>query len=181
LRVRELILIRHGQYDFEDGTLTALGVRQARVTARALRGVNAQALYSSTLVRAKQTAAIVSQELGLRPRASRLICEGMPTHWIERPTAEQRRQANEDRRRIKRAFTKFFRPTTRSRTEVIICHGNIIRFFVCLVLGAKPEAWLRMGTFNCGITTIFVNPKSGKRLLAYNDIRHLPPRLRTMT
>ncbi|EER12438.1 hypothetical protein Pmar_PMAR001236 [Perkinsus marinus ATCC 50983] len=37
---------------------------------------------------------------------------------------------------------------------IVVCHMNVIRYFVCRALQLPPEAWLRMGGENCGITEI---------------------------
>ncbi len=70
-----IYLVRHGEnpanltrqfsYRRVDYPLTEKGVLQARQTAAYLRGIGLDALYSSPLKRAAQTAAIVGEALGL--------------------------------------------------------------------------------------------------------------------
>ena len=36
--------------------------------------------------------------------------------------------------------------------EVIVGHGNVIRYFFCRALQLPPEVWLRFSTFNCSIS-----------------------------
>ncbi len=70
-----LTLIRHGQTDWNatgrwqgqaDPALNEAGREQARQTARELRAQNIDALISSDLRRARETAEIIAEELGLR-------------------------------------------------------------------------------------------------------------------
>src|SRR5688572_12950153 len=72
-------LIRHGEYDHRTGSLTERGREQSRVTARALAGLPVRAIYSSTLPRAQETAAIIVDQFdGLRVQAERDLCECLP-------------------------------------------------------------------------------------------------------
>ena len=38
------------------------------------------------------------------------------------------------------------------RYDVVVCHGNVIRYMALRALQLPPEAWLRLCTFNCSIT-----------------------------
>ena len=52
-----------------------------------------------------------------------------------------------DGSRIEAAFRKYFHRAAASDTadsyEIIVCHANVIRYFVCRALQIPPEAWLR--------------------------------------
>jgi hypothetical protein len=37
----------------------------------------------------------------------------------------------------------------RHEYEIIVCHANVIRYFVCRALQIPPEVWLRLCIFNC--------------------------------
>jgi 2,3-bisphosphoglycerate-dependent phosphoglycerate mutase len=72
--VTELLLVRHGETDWNavgrlqghtDRPLTEFGRRQARQLAAELEDEGLEAIYSSDLVRARETAEIVSTRLGL--------------------------------------------------------------------------------------------------------------------
>jgi len=56
---------------------------------------------------------------------------------------------------------------------VIVCHCNVIRYFVCRALQLPPEAWLRMGGYNTGITEIVVKPNGSASLVRFADTGHL--------
>lgn len=57
--------------------------------------------------------------------------------------------------------------------EVIVCHGNVIRAFVCRALQLPPEAWLRMCPFNCSLTYLRVSPRGTVSLRSFGDVGHL--------
>ncbi|KAJ7386965.1 Serine/threonine-protein phosphatase pgam5, mitochondrial [Desmophyllum pertusum] len=42
--------------------------------------------------------------------------------------------------------------------EIYVCHGNVIRYFLCRVLQLSPEGWLRMSIGHCGITWVTIRP-----------------------
>jgi serine/threonine-protein phosphatase PGAM5 len=184
ISLRRILLIRHGQYDEnETGKLTPLGRKQAAITARAFEGLRVDAMVSSTLTRAKETAKIIHEGMPhVKLTHSALLCECVPT-----PLPHSLRvkldpaQVEEDRVRADKAFAKFFRPTKTPRVELVVCHGNIIRYFACLALGVQPRAWVKMQSLHCGITEVSVLPNGETRLASYNDTGHLPRNLRTMS
>merc|ERR1712029_186986 len=52
--------------------------------------------------------------------------------------------------RIEAAFRKYFHRAEPSQektsVEVLVCHGNVIRYFVCRALQWDPRGWLRMAS-----------------------------------
>lgn len=182
--VRRILLIRHGQYDESgEGWLTPLGRKQAEATGRALRDLELSGIVSSTLPRARETADILAESFpGLRVTRSSLLCECIPTAL---PAALKLRldpqQIKDDRERAERAFAKVFRPTKTPKTELVVCHGNIIRYFACRVMGVQARAWVKMQSLHCGITEVTVLSTGETRLASYNDTGHLPRKLRTMS
>jgi len=182
--MRRLLFLRHGQYDEDDtGELTPLGMKQARITARALAAEPLDVIHTSTLLRARQTAAIIAEVFPhLTPRASSLLCEAIPTKLPKRLAhhVEPGRVAK-DRVRVAKAAKRLFRPARSGRTELVVCHGNIIRYLFCVSLGVKPETWIRLHTHHCGLTEIVVLPSGQLRGVRYNDLGHLPHALRTMS
>jgi broad specificity phosphatase PhoE len=72
-----ILLARHGQTDYNappvriqgslDPPLNSTGLAQARALAELVAGEGVQALYASDMLRARQTAAIVGERIGLEP------------------------------------------------------------------------------------------------------------------
>ncbi len=191
--VRILYLIRHALHDVENpsgselgGGLIPKGVKQAELTAKALSRKPIHAIHSSSLNRAEQTAQIIAREFsGIPVQTTDLLWECIPTMTpklqLEMPSYSSQ-QVVQDKQRAEIAFRKYFRPAKRNdRHEIIVCHGNLIRYFVALALRAEPNAWLHMDICNCGITQIMVQEENDFVLLCHNDWSHLPPDLRTST
>lgn len=177
--------MRHGQYDeVETGSLTPLGRRQAARTAHALRHLRVDRIWHSTLVRAQETARIVAEkQQGVPVHESAALCEVIPTALPPALKIKvERGRVGKDRKRADRAFRLLFKPSKKSRTEIVVCHGNLIRYLVCRALGIERKLWTRLDATHCGLTEFrVVRTASGPmvRVVRYNDVGHLPPRLRT--
>jgi serine/threonine-protein phosphatase PGAM5 len=183
MATRYLHLIRHGQHEQEDERsrerLTPLGVEQAQLTAQRLRSLPITAIHCSSLPRAVETAEIIAQTFPDVPlHKTRYLRECVPCipqniskYTLKIPAeklAAYREQAES-------AFDRYFKRTRGAdKHEVLVCHGNIIRYFVCRVLGAPPKAWLNMDSDNCGISLVKIVPDGGMWLISYNDVGHLP-------
>ena len=57
--------------------------------------------------------------------------------------------------------------------DIIVCHGNVIRYFFCRALQLPPEAWLRLSIFNCSLTYLMVMPNGRVSCRMLGDIGHL--------
>merc|ERR1711865_205070 len=186
---KHIILVRHGQYDETDKedekrVLTELGKVQANRTglrlADMLKAHPGSTLHVSSMTRAKETADIIARHLpaAVRTEPDPLLCEGSPAHTI--PTKKYNPRRNKDSERIESAFQKYFHRVVDSPTEepsheyeVIVCHGNVIRYLTCRALQLPPEAWLRMCTFNCSLTYLVIRPSGSVSVRALGDIGHL--------
>ena len=93
----EVLLVRHGETDdnaagrFQgrsDTPLNARGLEQSRALARMLRGEGLRALYTSPLLRARQTAQIVGDALGLAAVADERLVEADTGAWTGRLIAD---------------------------------------------------------------------------------------------
>jgi serine/threonine-protein phosphatase PGAM5 len=183
---RVLYLVRHGQLDlrafaknqFAAG-LTAVGREQARFTAKRLRSLDVSAIHCSTLGRARETAEIISNEFPkIVVRPSNLLWE-LPNLGPVDDDVWQNVFAK-GKQRGERAFIKYVRPTRqRQRIEILISHGNLVRYFACRVLGIEPESWSSLGTSHCGITQLRITRQNNARIMSYNETGHLPARLRS--
>jgi serine/threonine-protein phosphatase PGAM5 len=178
---RLVVLVRHGQYDVADsqyGALTPTGCEQAVHVGNFLaRSFSFDAVHASSLVRARETATIVTASLGLPYKVSKLLREGCPSRVESLPHAPS--EIAEDRERFERAFERFFKPAKKRTTELVVCHGNIIRYFVCRALGVPVKSWIRYGTNHTGITRIVVKANGEMGVASYNETGHLPRKLVT--
>lgn len=180
LPTRTLYLVRHGFYDYVKGAdektamgLNTLGRAQTQFVADRLAAlpVKFDALISSELTRARETGDIIAAKFGSSCDRDGLLNETTPAGVGLKPEqidagAEAQLQA---------AWARFTAPNTSGSTnEILVCHGNVIRWFVCRALDADPKQWTRMEIANCSITLIQVRGDGKVRLQMFNDIAHVP-------
>jgi serine/threonine-protein phosphatase PGAM5 len=181
---RSIYLIRHGEYDWDHDPnpqkgLTPRGVQQAELTAERLRSTHVGAVYSSDLARAVQTAEIIGR-----------CHDGVPHH--QRPNLREcllpsltfnqvpREHIQDGKAQAAEAFSEYLDSALAGEPNVIIVsHGNLIRYLAARVVRSSHDGWLRMRTFNCGITEIAVEADGRLWLVTYNDVGHLPAQLVT--
>jgi serine/threonine-protein phosphatase PGAM5 len=192
--IRTIYLIRHGQYDQKDTSdadvgkeLVPLGIAQARLLSSRLKMIQANftSLISSTMTRAKQTAMIINKEFPeLKIQQSTIIRECTPPTWREDIMAEETESDLQSCvQNLEDAFTKFFSPSPdeKDRNDIIVCHGNVIRYFVTKVLKVETMSWLQMSITNCSLTIIRIMPDGTMKLDAFSDYGHIPENMRTFT
>ena len=64
-------------------------------------------------------------------------------------------------------------PPPKHEFDILVCHGNLIRYFMCRALQIPPEAWLRLSVFNCSISYIMIKPNGYVSCRMIGDIGHL--------
>ncbi|XP_040897675.1 serine/threonine-protein phosphatase PGAM5, mitochondrial isoform X1 [Toxotes jaculatrix] len=194
---RNILLIRHSQYNLSGNSdkeriLTPLGREQAELTGKRLAalGLKYDVLIHSSMARATETAHIISKHLpgpGVELVSCDLLREGAPiepvppvTHW--KPDAVQ---YHEDGARIEAAFRRYIHRADPKQKEdsyeIIVCHANVIRYFVCRALQFPPEGWLRMGLNNGSITWLTIRPSGRVALRTLGDAGFMPPDKMTRT
>ena len=186
---RTIYLIRHGAYDMpiegdeeKINALTRLGIAQARLIAARLRGMPVEftSLISSTFTRACQTADVINQSLPqLKHETTKLLCECLPPTRVP----QNRSDATADKiaaaaQQLDVAFTQYFIPATdHDQHDILVCHGNVIRYFVMKALNVDTQAWLGLSVAHCSLTLIQVKGDGSFKVLAVGDSGHLPPNL----
>jgi len=191
---RTIYLIRHGEYDQTDTTdsdigkkLTPLGIAQARLVSARLKGIPAEftSLTSSTMIRARETAIVINQDFPeLKLQQSDLIRECTPPTWRKDiMTDETETDLNMCVENLEKAYKEIFVPSpdSKDRNDIIVCHGNVIRYFVTKVLNVDTMSWLQMSITNCSLTIIRVLPDGSMKLDAFSDYGHIPENMRTFT
>ena len=183
---RVLFLVRHGQYlssveGKQDEVLTPLGQRQAERLGKRLAPIPFSAIWQSDMPRAVETAEILESFIpNSRRRTSRLLREGIPSvapHFSAeyRPPRAQMLQT---RQRMDLAFERFVRPSRVDRIELIVAHGNIIRYLIRRALDDATQRWWQMDILQCGLSILRVT-KERRVLVSFNDAGHLPPKMQT--
>ena len=142
-------------------------------------------LTSSTMTRARQTGMIINEDFPeLELQQSKLIRECTPPTWREDIMAdESKTDLNECVENLETAFKEFFIPSPDedNKHDIIVCHGNVIRYFVTKVLNVDTMAWLQMTIGNSSLTIVNIKPDGSMKLVSFNDLGHIPPNLQTLT
>ncbi len=184
--VHFVLLVRHGAYTRDDNAderlanaLDVLGHDQAkRVGARlASLHVPFRALVTSEFLRARQTADDIGAALHMTPVIDTLIHECTPTpEHPEYTTYHSPEDVLACVAQLQSAWAKYFKPTPDAHTwDVLVSHGNVIRWLMLKSLGADVNRWYAPETANAGLTVIAVRADGTCRLVTYNDTGHLAP------
>lgn len=180
--IRTLYLVRHGHYDPVRGGddqvvmgLNPLGREQAAFVAERLATlpVKFSAVVSSELTRARETGDIIATHLGFTCARTPHLNETLPPGRGIRddqvwPSAAEHLDASW------KHFSQPLAADAANTHEMLVCHGNVIRWFVCRALGVPTEHWTQMEIANGSITMIQIRPDGSVRLQAFNEFAHVP-------
>ncbi len=184
--VHYIYLVRHGTYDRDTvitddrigSGLNALGHEQAKLLGERLAKlpVKIHRLVSSDFTRARQTADDAGAILGMTPERDSLLSECTPTadraDYMANHTTADIAECDADRQA---AWIKYVTPTPDADThDVLVCHGNVIRWMVAKALGMDTKGWTRFDIANCSITVIAVRPDGTTRLVMYSSVDYMP-------
>lgn len=184
-----VILLRHGQTDYNaegrlqgqvDIPLNTVGTSQAQTAAKVLARFHPSTVYSSDLVRARDTAQALADRVNLpvvldeRLRERHFgawegltrdeIRDGWPDQfdiWRSwgNPTgigAETRREVGQ---RVLGAVTEIAEATPEHHTIVVVTHGAAIAAVITAMLGHDPDTWRGVASMeNCHFSTLHHRP-----------------------
>jgi probable phosphoglycerate mutase len=200
-----LVFVRHGESNVTvrqvvggeltcDG-LSPLGIRQAEALGDRLRHtaeLHVDALVTSTLPRAEETAAVIAGALGLAgmEREAELVehrpgdADGIPFAEFasrfdlfdlraepDRPIAPGGESLRAFYVRVEHALRRLER-AHRGSTVMVVCHGGVIDVAMRALLGVGLAAPFDLWTFNASLTELRGGPDRWT-LLRYNDAAHL--------
>lgn len=190
--VRYLCLVRHGMYDLDSthsdrsaNGLNALGREQAeRIGARlAALGVPITSLVTSDFARARQTADAIGRALGMAAVEDTILHECTPTPSRREFSLYYTPQENAlCDAQLQTAWDKYARPSPGGAAhDVLVCHGNVIRWFVAKALDLEQTRWHAMDIGNASLTVIAVRSDGSTRLVTFSDAGHVPAQMQTWT
>lgn len=195
-----LYLIRHGRQNSDlcnvDVELSAEGRSQAELLRERLKSYPVDAIYSSNLIRARQTAEILNQAFDLPliiREALKEISFGRMTGTTEQYIEEHFRDFKEEQsklledlpypggengtavyERVMPVITELLQ--SGNRDIVIVTHGGVIRALLAALFGrSQAERFLfAVSLENTGITQLKINPENNRFYLErFNDHAHL--------
>lgn len=184
--VRTIVLIRHGEYEHDEDCdedigcgLVSLGRQQARLVADRLKAmpITFTSIQASAMTRARQTGEIIAARFPeLELAVHRDIRECTPNTRREDIMAEMKPGEGEEcEANLFAAWERIFVPAVGGNEyDVVVCHGNVIRWFVTQVLEVDRLAWLQMSIANCSLTVVQVRADGSKKLITFADSGHIP-------
>ena len=183
--IRYVCLVRHALYDRVDSLdektangLNALGREQAALIAARLGALPTKPdrFVSSDYLRALETAEAIGNALGRTAELDTLLEECTPPS--SRPGLDQESDPGEltaCRAALEAAWAKYFVPSPAADVhDLLVCHGNVIRWFVSRALGNDVRHWTSLDIGNASLTVITVRPDGTTRLVMFSDVGHLP-------
>jgi probable phosphoglycerate mutase len=191
---RYLYLARHAHADPDTGALTPQGREQAALLGERLRRVGPDSLRHGPLPRAERTARLAAERVpGLTARPAAEAGDYVPhvpareelppehadavTGFVHaRPAAE----LDPGPALARRARSMLTGPVegTRDRREAVVTHAFLVGHLVAEALGAPRWRWAGQAPANAALTVIRYPPDAPASVLVYNDMSHLPERLR---
>lgn len=194
----KVFLIRHGETDrnatsvfqgYGPVPLNARGRRQATRVAERLRPMRPAMLYSSDILRARQTATIIGRKLQLPVQFCAGLREWNVGVWAGKPTAdytahletvqahpvtyvppEGESQLQTQARMVAQMQT--FGEQHQGETILCISHGKAIDLFARHILGLDVMATPAYGIANTSVN-IFTSQDGVWEVVTLNEIRHL--------
>ena len=159
-----ILLARHGQSEdngppqrfsgSRDTPLSELGREQARALAETVEDAGLEAIWTSALLRARETAEIVGERVGLVPRVDERLAESHRGRWEGRMVSDLEREEPEAWAAWQRAGAGYRFPGGESLEEhqrralaaldavragplpaLVVCHGGTIRV---ILAAARP-------------------------------------------
>jgi len=181
---RTIVLVRHGHYlpdpsiDEKRGPgLSMLGIEQAkRLGARLTETLQFDALHVSPMQRAADTAAAL---FGEQPERVFAVDPDLaectpPTRRQEIMAETTTEESAACKAQLERVFARYFRPAGgNQKTELFVCHGNVIRYLITRAMAVDSEAWLEMSVGHASITRIRVETDGRFKVIAVGDVGHL--------
>jgi broad specificity phosphatase PhoE len=197
-----VILVRHGQTDWNesgvfrgriDVKLNQRGMEQAECVGEALKNVALDAIYSSPLTRALDTAAAVSHRSGLNVRTCEAFNDMHFGDWqgLTRPEVEKRYPSlfkiwltapqrveipngetlTRVRRRLLAGLAYLFGMHGDS-TVLIVSHGLTNKVLLCAILGLYNSHFWKVKQDNAAVN-VFKYTDEGSKVFLMNDTTHL--------
>jgi serine/threonine-protein phosphatase PGAM5 len=186
MAARNIVLVRHGHYapdpkaDPKLGPgLSPLGAAQARLAGARLAGMplSFDALYVSPLQRARDTAASIALDF---PARSFEVLDDLeectpPTRRTEITRDDKPEDLARCKAQLDRLFERHFKPATgREQTDMMVCHGNVIRYLITRALGVDSMAWLEMSVRHASMTLIRVEADGRFKVISAGDSGYIP-------
>ena len=196
-------LLRHGETEWNaqnrfcgrtDVPLSEAGRRQAKSLAERLKPLPFEALYSSPLKRALETARLISESVGLQPVPDQRLVELDYGRWEGKTLAEIMENdpktycawdadpahvappGGESGLEAQQRVVSFldFLAAQHPRGHVLVAlHKTVCRLAICHVLGMSASEYRRRLILNNAALSTIQSRPYGWQLITFNDTSHL--------
>ncbi len=197
--------VRHGETAWNaeerlcgstDVPLSDVGRRQAQLLGLRLQPILVEALYSSPLMRALETARLMGEAIGREPVVDERLAELNYGAWEGRLFAEIKRTSpaiycawdadpanvappeGETGVHLIERVTPFMADVAqshRSGNVVVVCHKTVCRLLACHIMGVPLAEYRRRLNMDNAAVNIFETVEGNWRVVALNDTSHLAP------
>ena len=198
-----IYFLRHGETEWNtegrvcghtDVPMSDVGRQQARMLAQRMKSIPVEALYSSPLRRALDTARIIGEAIGRGPMVDNRLRElsygdwegktfdeieraDPPAYhaWVADPGSLAPPQGESGEQLVERVAPFFDLIASRHQqgSVAVVCHKTVGRLFACHILGAPLADYRRRVVIDNASLNIFEPGKDGWKVAALNDTSHL--------
>ena len=148
------------------------------MTAKRLSSIPASVIHSSDLMPAVETADLILRRERRGVRYENILDLRECLLPSPNPSDAPPERIDAGKRQAESVFDAFCATSDQDTHDIIVSHGNIIRYLTARVLG-DANIWCRMRTLNCGITQLEIASDGRMSVVSYNDVGHLPAHLIT--
>lgn len=192
----EIFLVRHCHPDYSLQTkvgdnlmpLSKIGLEQRQYLTKRLLSMNIDRVYTSSLKRAQESAAIYLKKTKKRAVVDSDLDEIDWQHWRNikyfNMSEEGRKKRFEGHLDIDRQLDKLQMETRRvfsgiykdniGKRVAIFCHGNLIRSLLTGILNADIIGFLSLTIMQASISEIVIDKSGFIKINFINDVSHLP-------
>lgn len=186
----KLIIVRHGQTEENvagilqghlPGKLTSLGISQAKKVAKRLENEKIDAIYSSDLARASDTAKEIARH---HPEADLYFVKelrekdqgdltGKNVNEIDWSKPRNTEKSDKMARRAKSILNKAYNQY-KNKTVVFVSHGGLIRILTVLIMN-KPLVYRKelKDSINSGVSIFELKEDQNHKVVVLNCGKHL--------
>jgi broad specificity phosphatase PhoE len=175
----EIIFIRHAEkQEAEDPFLTKKGIKQAKYLAKRLKKVPFDEFYSSGLNRTKQTSAIISKKIKLKPKIEKSLNE-FRSECIKSDKNKWTKQEKKQYAELISFLNKITQNKNEKKKTLIIAHGVTNRIILSHFFNLDMTKLMQFSQSETAINIISWNKKFNNwKLRLWNDNSHIPNKLR---
>lgn len=180
----KIILVRHGESEKnvnitnnKDSPLTARGKKQVEHLANRLKEYDISEIYSSNLVRAKQTAEIISKKIKIPIKEH---FQELNEYEIKELKSRSFHLFNIRLKKLKKLLKIILKDKNKDKNIIIVAHGTANKIILGHLLNLKPSKRLvKLSQDNACINLISWNEQYRNwSAWSINDVEHLPITLR---